>query len=590
MTAPSASSARDPDLSTVGIAADSGATASTTGRSTERAAAAGGADPLADLAGRVQRAEVDPYDPVVIAAAARLDEAALEALARGLKGGGVGITAWRAAVKSARRTAARAAAAERRQAETEERDRRLSSVEILEVGDVVELAKRILAEIREETGEDAVFDARRLWIYDRARGIWTPRTDEALECLVHPYSGRLVAQGDSARPLKLSGAAIQATTRVMCARCERPGFFDDAPPGLCFRDRWVTAHSGEVVTEPHHPDHRARHHIDVDYEFDAPRGRWTATLREVLVRRVPGTGTVDPETGEVDPATMAIDEADTEQSIALLQEFVGAALLGEATNYQACLVLYGAGANGKSTLIDVISGLFSEGSRSAVPPSDWTRAFAVATLSGKAINIATELPSLEFNPERFNTIIAGETISAEYKRKDPFDFRPRAAHIFAANRLPPTRAHTDGFWRRFRVLVFERFFTEEERVAGLAKTILAEELAGVAAWAIEGAARRQTLRSYTTPQSSEVALREWRSSTDPVRQWLDDEVEITATYAGRLDPLYESYQRWCTATGHARTLARNNFGERLRSLGHFRRTATARLYRLRVRPTTSGDE
>ena len=441
-------------------------------------------------------------------------------------------------------------------------------------GDSVELAHAILSAMRAEApgaGEHAViYDRSTFWQYDPARGIYVERSASEMLVAVAGYAG--APCGPKGKPLSLSDAAVKGAVKAASWLCARPGYLSDAPRGIVFADRFVCAREGEVVTEPHSHDHRAIHALPIAYEMDAPRHRWTAMLREVF-RRLREDGT--------------LDEEDTEACIALLQEWVGSTLMGEATARAVGLVLVGTGNDGKSSVLNVVRALFPPSAVSSIAPQDWARSFLLAGLSGRRLNCVSELPERDIvDAPRFKAVLSGDPLTAERKNQDPFDLLCEAGHLFACNALPPTRDQSEGFWRRFAVLACNRRFGAGEVIRDLWRVIVAEELDGIAAWAIEGAARAQRLQSFTAPDSSTQAKADWQRDSDAVRQFVEESCDVlppgtpSSEETGIAD-IYTAFRAWCSSTGHT-PMARDRLASRLKGLGYEHRTKISRLYRLRV--------
>lgn len=441
-------------------------------------------------------------------------------------------------------------------------------------GDSVELAHALIASMRAEApdaGPDAViYDRGTFWQYVPARGIYVERDAAYMLCAVAAYAG--APCGPKGKPLALSDSAVKGAVKAASWLCARPGYLSDAPRGMVFADRFVAAIEGEVVVRPHSHAHRAIHALPVAYEMDAPCPGWSAMMREVF-RRLREDG--------------SLDEEDTEACMALLQEWTGCTLMGEATARAISLVLTGAGNDGKSSLLNVIRALFPASAVCSISPQDWGRGFLLAGLAGKRINVVSELPERDIlDSERFKAVVSGDPLTAERKNQDPFDLICEAGHLFACNGLPATRDQSKGFWRRFAILLCERSFTAEEAVRDLWRIIVAEELAGVAAWAIEGAARAQRLQTFTAPASSTQAKAEWQHDSDAVRQFVEECCVVLppgtpSTDEASIADLYVVFRAWSSTTGHA-TMARDRLARRLKGLGHEHRTTAARLYRLRV--------
>lgn len=449
-------------------------------------------------------------------------------------------------------------------------------------GDSVELARTLIEQLRALApdagpgGADAVvFDRGSLWHYDPARGIYVEHDRADAYRIVSAFAG--VPTGPKGKPLALNDGAIKGAVYAAQQLVSRPGHFDAAPRGVAFSDCFVRVEGGDAYREPHSHAHRAVHALRVAYDPDAPAPKWDESLRQVFRRQQVN------EVGEV----VGLDEHDTDACADLLHEFAGASLLGGATSHAACLVLHGPGNDGKSTVLNVVRALFPESAVCSIPPQDWSRGFLLAGLVGKRLNVVNELPEREMmEGSRFKAVVAGDPLTAERKFGDPFTFRSEAGQIFACNYLLETRDQSEGWWRRFLVIPCTRTFTADEAERDYHFVIIAEELAGIAARAIEGVKRLQANGRYTSPSSAVEAKRDWRRDTDPVQQWIEDCCDETpkggpSTAESTVEALYPCYRAWCAETGH-KPVARNRLSSRLIALKYAHPTTKAKLYRLAI--------
>lgn len=445
-----------------------------------------------------------------------------------------------------------------------------------EIGDSVEIARRLESDIRGDSQEPLVFDEGSFWLYEPASGVYQEVDPVTLRRTVAGYSGLPVGEGKQVRPLSISDSTIKGAVAICADLCARNGFFHDVRHGVAFRNAFVSLESGKVVVKEHSPAHRARHALPFEYDAQAPCPRWQKFLSEIFTP-------IAREDGEV------ID--DGIERAALIQEFIGGALFGISVRLGIALVLLGDGANGKSVLLKIISRIFPTSSLAALAPQEWKRLFSRAELMGKILNVVSEMPSREISEsDIFKAIVTGDTISAERKYKPTFTFAPKAAHLFACNALPVTRDQSRGYWRRFQVVVFDRKFEEFEQDAGLADVLMAE-LPGIAAWVIEGARRLLSQSRYTIPRSSELAKAEWQKETDQIQGFVEE--CVTRTNQRERDPseprdrvprnatpvgeLYDAYTRWAARAGHHPT-SKVEFGRRLSRLLVAGRCSTGRYY------------
>lgn len=436
-------------------------------------------------------------------------------------------------------------------------------------GDHVEIGEKMLA-VLTGGGERVVFDDGALRRYDPARGLWARIEESEKSRTIQGFAGMEVENGKKTRPLKVQAGDVSGGIRLAHDAAERRGFFAEGPPGIAFANGFAVVGDNEKITlHEHDPENRATIGLPFDFDPCSPRPRWHRFLEEVFA-------------GD--------DDADAKRSF--LQDFAGVSFLGFAPRYQRAVVCLGTGANGKSVLLDVVARAFPDDARSAIAPQDWDDEYRLAMLAGKRLNALSELPENDIlASEKFKAIISGDATTGRHIRQAPFMFRPKAGHLFAANELPGTTDLSDGFWRRLVVLRFGRTFAPEEQDAGLAAAIIATELPGVVAWALEGAARMLARGSYIVPGSSVDAVAEWRKGADSVALFFAERTEpLEALFCNDAKngvgatKLYDEYRAWVPKVG-MRQAGMGKFGKRAVQLGHAREhTDTGNFYMVRMKP------
>ena len=437
--------------------------------------------------------------------------------------------------------------------------------------DHVEIARHALSELQ-GSGPPLVFDDGSLHRYERD-GLWRTVDDAQISRVIQGFSGTWIETEGAA--LDLRAGDVGGATKLAQHRVQDVGFFAKARPGLVFRNGFVEVlpDRDRPVVRGHSPDHRARFAYGFDYEHGRATPRWLAFLL-ALFR----------------------DDADREERILLLHEFFGGALLGVATQFDQCLAMHGLGDDGKSTLLDIVQAAMPPGTCAAVPPHkmsglgdscDYFRALLV----GKLLNVVSELPEQDIlESTGFKAAVAGDAVSGRQPCKPAFTFRPRAAHVFAANKLPGVSDQSKGFWRRFIVLSFTRSFSNDpDRDPHVAKGILDSELPGIVAAFVDGGRRLLAQGHYTLPSSHAAALRAWQLRADTVRQFVEDTMKPCEIDGGaQANALYEDFKRWAITAGH-RPMARNTFGERM-ALAGWPSEKKRDGWRYPLRPKTPGEQ
>lgn len=412
-----------------------------------------------------------------------------------------------------------------------------------ERGDQAELAEKLLTAL----GPDPLtHDAGEFWRYRPALGVWQCIEGPRVRTTAASFAGCPIGVGGPKK--KPATVKVQASTaagaetiaRDELLADERRVRFDGAPLGVAFSNGFVRVRGGKVELVPHAAEHRCRHAYDFPYDPSLLTPKFDTFLADLF--------------GDC----IALER---DLRTCLLQEYAGATLIGEATRYQRCLVLFAKGGNGKSELLRILRGLFPADAVTSLVPQWWSHRFRAVMLEGKLANFCDELPDAEImGGEAWKLVVTGEPIPGERKNRDPFIFTPRCGNIFATNSPIRSSDHSDGFWRRPLVLGLTRKFEgDTARVLEAGARVLEAERPGVAAWAIAGAARAQTQGGYTIPPSSHVLTREWRDENDQVRGYMAEHPLEGRIPAGEL---YKRYATWAKENGLG-PMSSTMFGRRM---------------------------
>lgn len=411
-----------------------------------------------------------------------------------------------------------------------------------------DLAEHVLSEM-ERDDYITVFDLGDLWRYHPNLGYWRRVPDAVIESLIMSLNGEMVLtmKGDP-RPLLLSNAKIEAVANVVRRAASAQGFYEDQVPGVACENGFATVKDGRVVIVDHDPHHHCLFGLPIRAEENATPELFLQYLRQCFR-----------------------DDADGEEKIKVLQEFTGAALMGMSTKYQKGLMLVGHGANGKSTFQTIITALFPKNAVTAVPPQEMDNEYRRAMLAGSRINMVSELPESDIlASEAIKAMISGDQVVGRHIREAPFAFRPVAGHIFSANNLPAVTDMTDGFFRRWLIISWDRRFSTAEQDKRLSDRVIGTELGSILSWALQGAARLLEQDAYTETASMRTNVQEWRESTDQVSSWLHARYVWPSRPDGKVAlysaaTLYEEFSRWAAMNGH-KMMTSNKWGRRMKLL------------------------
>lgn len=325
-------------------------------------------------------------------------------------------------------------------------------------------------------------------------------------------------------------------------------FFVDAPGGIAAAGRFYrVARSGEIIDEPLAAEHRQRTSVQSAPDMDGhPPLLWR------LLDNAFGIG----------------DSGDAQRE--LLQMALGAAITGELWRQRVVVLLLGASSTGKSTLLEVLKSFLPADRVGATNPQNWGNEYHAAALAGRMLNLVGELdPTSPIPGGIFKAVTGGDVVEARHPTHRPFSFVCTAAHIFNANRLPPTRDKSDAFFRRWRIVEFRNSISVGSEIVGLAERIFNEEQAAVLGWLLEGASMLARRGSLPETENHKRMIEYWRAANNSALQFVLDREYIepaSPDYEIQAQELFVAYRKWSGDVG-LKAMGRNAFYEALQDGG-----------------------
>jgi putative DNA primase/helicase len=161
----------------------------------------------------------------------------------------------------------------------------------------------------------------------------------------------------------------------------------------------------------------------------------------------------------------------------------------------------------------------------------------------------------------FKMLTGGDTISAEYKFRDRFEFKNYAKLLFSCNKVPESPDDTTAFFRRWIIINFPNQFLEGDPKTDpdlLAKLTTEEELSGTFNWAIEGLERLLQNRRFSTGKSVEETREQYIRSSDPIKAFAMDRIEEKAGNIVSKDDVYRAFLEYCQKM-HLPSAPKNRF-------------------------------
>jgi putative DNA primase/helicase len=252
---------------------------------------------------------------------------------------------------------------------------------------------------------------------------------------------------------------------------------------------------------------------------------------------------------------------------------------------QIAILLYGTGSNGKSTLLSTIAHVMGDycantpfvtwqAQRTGQVPTD------IAMLPCRRLVTAAETSvNARLNEARIKAVVGGDPITARHLYSSWFTYSPSFKLWLCVNHRPRVADDSLGFWRKMRLLPFERKF-ERDQDLDLREQLLSEE-SGILAWIIQGAVEWMRRGLNPAPEKVLAATKDWRVEADLLENFLQEACTQSSTAKARAGELYKAYNNWATKQGLQKDeiLSNTAFGTKMSSRFDRDSDANGRFYR-----------
>jgi len=283
------------------------------------------------------------------------------------------------------------------------------------------------------------------------------------------------------------------------------------------------------------PEDRLTMMANVEYDPDAKCPKWIEFLNKIF--------------------------AGDQDLIGFVQKALGYSLTGD-TGEDCFFIVYGTGANGKTTFLNTIQtvlGDYAAQSRAETflskdrdtIPSD------LARLKGRRFVVATEFPQGKVIAESLIKSLTGRdelTVRELYGKW--FQYKPQFKIWLGTNHKPVVRDNSVGFWRRVKLIPFEVQIPVNERIRNF-EDILLEEASGILNWMLEGY-REWSKNGLGDTEKIREATAEYRDENDVLRDFLEERCIEDPNASISKKELYQAYVDWSTFNSE-KTLSKGTF-------------------------------
>ena len=280
-------------------------------------------------------------------------------------------------------------------------------------------------------------------------------------------------------------------------------------------------HTGKL--QPHNPDDLLLSVSPVEFDSDADCPTWMAFLETIM--------------------------GGDKEMIRYLMRLVGYSMTGVIREH-ILPIMYGTGANGKSTFVNAIMSVMGGSYATAAPPKLlvhrkheehetqktelFRRRFVAAMETERGDQLSESL---------VKSLTGGDPIKARRMREDFWQFMPTHKLWMATNYRPKVRGQDKGIWRRIKLIPFEVSVPLNKQDPELPKRLEAE-LPGILNWCVLGCLTWQE-HGLSTPEAVSDATKQYQNESDYFGQFIaaccDTGSDALRCYASEL---FKAFQDW----------------------------------------------
>ncbi|MDP6999890.1 MAG: phage/plasmid primase, P4 family, partial [Candidatus Poribacteria bacterium] len=292
---------------------------------------------------------------------------------------------------------------------------------------------------------------------------------------------------------------------------------------LNFQNCTVDLKTGEQ--KPHDRSDYITQMIPHDYEPEAKSELWTKFVDEIMGHDA--------------------------EMVEYLQLAMGYACNG-STDEQSLFMLYGMGANGKSTFCEAILDALGDYGKTVaddffVAKHQREHPTEIADLQGARLVVGSEFGGV-MDEGKVKRLTGSDKLKARFMRGDMFEFAPTQTYFVCVNNKPTIRNTDDGIWRRVKLIPFTQQFSGDRRDKHLPKKLKLEHQ-GILAWLVDGAVRSYC-KGIVEPEAVTIASKEYREEFDLIGRFIDDCCDTSNPHSKiKSSRLYQAYEKWAETIG-----------------------------------------
>lgn len=269
-----------------------------------------------------------------------------------------------------------------------------------------------------------------------------------------------------------------------------------------------------------------------------------------------------------------------------LQRWFGYSMTG-LTSEQKFAFFYGAGANGKSVLVDLLARIFGDYAASAKIESltgqnrrgggDATPDL-VPLINARMVRAAEPDQGEQLQEGLIKQLTGGEPLLVRALNENFVLVYPVFKLTISGNHKPEIRGTDNGIWRRVMLVPFDVQIPEEEQDLNILEKLLAEA-PGILNWLIEGLCD-YLQHGLQVPEGVTAATQEYREDSDPLASFLTVCCGVSGKQERsiRAKDLSDAFALWMDEGGRGAWRPRTTFNRLKEKAGRWKHPGTGQVF------------
>ena len=283
---------------------------------------------------------------------------------------------------------------------------------------------------------------------------------------------------------------------------------------------------------------------------------------DIITNRIPWDWNPDAYSEAMDKVFDNVSCGD-EGIRALLEEMFGYCFY-RSNEKSKSFILTGTGANGKSTILDMLKFVLGRENYVSLDLSEVAERFSTSSMVGKLANIGDDINDEFLQGKQiatFKKLTSGNDLKAEDKGQDVFFFKPYCKLLFSTNEIP--RFQNKGFYaikRRMEIIPFNATFKKgqegySEHITWNLKTPEVAEY--IIRLGVNGL-KNILENGFTESELVQKQLDEFERDNSPVLQFME-EVDESEILNHTTDDVFIRFQDFCLKDGMMTTMKKETF-------------------------------